>query len=119
MSESAPPKYVYKIVPARPPSPLPRELPLSELDAADGFVHLSTAQQVPGTLNLFFKSTASLYILRVPYDKIGAQTKWENTFPHLYGNFGADEVESFEEFKREDGEESWDKAVERQKAWLI
>jgi len=46
MSASAPPKYVYKIVPGSLPNPLPRELPLSELDRADGFVHLSTAEQV-------------------------------------------------------------------------
>lgn len=46
MSASAPPKYVYKIVPGSLPSSLPRELPLSKLDRADGFVHLSTAEQV-------------------------------------------------------------------------
>lgn len=56
MSASAPPKYVYKIVPGSLPSPLPRELPLSELDRADGFVHLSTAEQV----NIFFFPFAPL-----------------------------------------------------------
>ena len=40
------PKYVYKIIPTAPPEPLPAEYPLSELDQNDGFVHLSTAEQV-------------------------------------------------------------------------
>lgn len=40
------PKYLYKIVPDAPPSPLPAEYPLSDLDRNDGFIHLSTAEQV-------------------------------------------------------------------------
>lgn len=53
------PEYVYKILDAPPAEPLPPELPVSELDAKDGFVHLSTAAQVspplrPNFLHLFF-----------------------------------------------------------------
>ena len=40
------PKYIYKILPSPPQDPLPQEFPLSQLDANDGFVHLSTATQV-------------------------------------------------------------------------
>lgn len=40
------PVYFYKIVPSAPPEPFPAEYPLSELDAADGFIHFSTAAQV-------------------------------------------------------------------------
>lgn len=40
------PTYVYKILDAPPAEPLPSELPVSNLDAKDGFVHLSTAAQV-------------------------------------------------------------------------
>lgn len=40
------PKYVYKIVDAEPPSPIPESFPPSELDKQDGFIHLSTASQV-------------------------------------------------------------------------
>lgn len=39
-------KYVYKILPSSPPEPLPALYPLSALDHADGFVHLSTNNQV-------------------------------------------------------------------------
>lgn len=46
------PKFVYKIVPAAPPEPLPTEYPLSVLDETDGFVHLSTAEQVSSAAEL-------------------------------------------------------------------
>lgn len=40
------PQFIYKILPEAPAEPFPAQLPLSELDAKDGFVHLSTAVQV-------------------------------------------------------------------------
>lgn len=40
------PTFVYKIVPSAPPTPIPSEYPLSELDQKDGFVHLSIGTQV-------------------------------------------------------------------------
>jgi len=46
MGSEAQPKYIYKILPLAPPEPFPAALPLSPLDAKDGFVHLSTAEQV-------------------------------------------------------------------------
>lgn len=46
MPAENPPKYIYKIVPEAPPEPLPAVYPLSSLDAADGFIHLSEASQV-------------------------------------------------------------------------
>lgn len=46
MSAESPPKYVYKIVPTEPTEPIPQEFPLSDLDKQDGFIHLSTGQQV-------------------------------------------------------------------------
>jgi uncharacterized protein (DUF952 family) len=74
------PTYIYKIVPASaaPPSPLPDALPVSELDSSDGFIHLSTALQVPGTLKRFFSDKDSVYILRIIYTKVEKDIKWEN-----------------------------------------
>jgi len=50
MAKMAPPsplpEFVYKITPTAPPDPIPEAYPLSDLDRQDGFVHLSTAQQV-------------------------------------------------------------------------
>ncbi|MBE3048770.1 hypothetical protein IMZ48_40970 [Candidatus Bathyarchaeota archaeon] len=50
------PTYVYKILDAPPAEPLPAELPVSDLDANDGFVHLSVAAQVTNPLTPFILS---------------------------------------------------------------
>lgn len=46
MASESRPRFIYKILPTAAPEPFPSVLPLSELDAKDGFVHLSTAEQV-------------------------------------------------------------------------
>ncbi|RYP72566.1 hypothetical protein DL770_007946 [Monosporascus sp. CRB-9-2] len=116
------PAYVYKILPEAPPEPLPSEYPLSELDRNDGFVHLSTAMQVPKTADLFFAEATSLWLLKLPLAGIAGATRWEGPkggpFPHLYGNFGAREIEGVREFSRAEGG-TWSAALERQGGWLV
>ena len=77
----ATPTYIYKIVPssAPPPSPLPDALPVSDLDKADNFIHLSTALQIPGTLKRFFGNVEQVYILRITYSQVESKIKWENS----------------------------------------
>ncbi|KAF2251681.1 hypothetical protein BU26DRAFT_241620 [Trematosphaeria pertusa] len=100
---SALPNYLYKILPAAPPSPLPERLPLSDLDRNDGFIHLSTSEQVPGTADRFFGGCTELWLLKIKYEVLAAGTdgdgrvktegkaevKWEEVgrgcFAHLYG----------------------------------
>ncbi|KAI1485629.1 hypothetical protein F5X96DRAFT_659097 [Biscogniauxia mediterranea] len=126
------PTYVYKIVPEAPPCPLPAEYPLSELDQKDGFVHLSTATQIPTTADLFFASSARLWVLKIRFagnPKFrGLTTTWDVPgCPHLYGNFGAADVEGApKEFVRAEGEEergtkkSWKEAIaEQEGGWLV
>jgi hypothetical protein len=43
------PKYIWKILDSDP-SPLPEGLPLSDLDKGDGYIHLSTPDQVGSKL---------------------------------------------------------------------
>ncbi|KAI8633961.1 hypothetical protein F5Y19DRAFT_471221 [Xylariaceae sp. FL1651] len=114
------PTYVYKIVPTAPPSPIPAQYPLSELDQKDGFVHLSTATQIPTTADLFFKDSTSLWVLKVRFkSEFHGITTWEVPgCPHLYGNFGADDVEGTKEFSRS-GEESWREAMGKQGGFLV
>ncbi|KAK1512243.1 hypothetical protein CPAR01_06667 [Colletotrichum paranaense] len=122
------PQYIYKIVPEAPPSPLPTEFPLSDLDRNDGFIHLSTAEQVLNTANLFFSSATSLYLLKLPYAPLAASgsMKWEfppsgkfpSAFPHLYGrNFGAADVEDAKGFERAEGQ-VWSEVLGGD-AWLV
>ncbi|KAF9024712.1 hypothetical protein BDZ89DRAFT_1068819 [Hymenopellis radicata] len=85
------PKLVYKIVAAAPPSPLPHVLPLSSLDAQDGFIHLSIAVQIPTTADLFFDRDTTLWLLKLDKqvaEKEGGRFVWADNAPgcvHLYG----------------------------------
>ncbi|KJA30062.1 hypothetical protein HYPSUDRAFT_32125 [Hypholoma sublateritium FD-334 SS-4] len=132
----ATPTYIYKIVPssAPPSSPLPDALPVSDLDKADNFIHLSTALQVPETLKRFFGNVEQVYILRITYSQVESKVKWEDsrgtgpggvgepdTFPHLYNDLrlGKNEVESVVKWER--GSNDWNAAINKAKedAWFI
>ena len=115
------PKYVYKIIPDAPPVPLPASLPLSSLDAHDGFIHLSTAAQAPATAARFFSASDKLWLLMVPLERIEGNLKWEEMgsgcFAHLYGaDLGRMEVESVGAFTRGEGDD-WS-AVLGKDEWL-
>ena len=102
------PKYVYKITPSPPPTPLPESYPASDLDARDGFIHLSTAAQIPVTAGLFFAGDAAIWVIKVRLGPhLAAATRWEDSLPgcpHLHGrSFGRADVEGVAEFRREGG----------------
>ena len=73
------PLYLYKLVPSSTPvrEPLLERLEVSEIDQNSGFIHLSTAFQVPGTLNTFFQDEPLVYVLRIPYGSIEQDVRWE------------------------------------------
>lgn len=61
--------------------------------ASEGFIHLSTAAQVPGTLERFYAGVADLLLLTLDADVLGDALRWDEvlhpdgstgTFPHLY-----------------------------------
>jgi uncharacterized protein (DUF952 family) len=59
------------------------------VDLADGYVHLSTADQLQGTLDKHFAGRADLWIAAVDLEALGEAVKWEESrggalFPHLY-----------------------------------
>jgi uncharacterized protein (DUF952 family) len=58
-------------------------------DVRDGYVHLSTAPQVAGTLLRHFSGEESLWLLEVEQAIVGPDLRWETArdgdkFPHLY-----------------------------------
>jgi len=60
------------------------------IDIADGYVHLSTADQVTGTLDAHFAGRQGLFLAAVDLDAAGNAVRWESSrggalFPHLYG----------------------------------
>ena len=60
------------------------------IDIADGYIHLSTADQVQGTLEKHFAGQTGLVILEIDLDALGDTVRWEVSrggalFPHVYG----------------------------------
>ncbi len=60
------------------------------VDLADGYIHLSAAEQLQGTLDKHFAGQAGLVIAEVDLAALGDTIKWEVSrggalFPHIYG----------------------------------
>ena len=58
-------------------------------DLRDGFIHLSAAHQLAGTLAKHFAGQAGLVLVALDVARLGPELKWEksrgrNLFPHLY-----------------------------------
>ncbi len=61
----------------------------SEVDRGDGFIHFSTAAQLPGTAAKHFAGLTDLMLIAVDGERLGDALKWEPSrggelFPHLY-----------------------------------
>ena len=66
-------------------------------DLRDGYIHISTPEQAPGTLAKWFAGDVGVMALTLDADALGAALKWEESrggqiFPHLYRPLGLDEV---------------------------
>ncbi|RVT93862.1 DUF952 domain-containing protein [Sphingomonas crocodyli] len=61
----------------------------SPLDRKDGYIHMSTEDQVAGTLAAHFKGVEGLMLLTIDEARVATDVKWEASrggalFPHLY-----------------------------------
>lgn len=59
------------------------------IDVADGYIHISTAQQVAETAAKHFAAEEGLFLLALETDALGEALEWEVSrgdalFPHLY-----------------------------------
>lgn len=62
----------------------------SPVDEADGYIHLSTADQAQETARRYFRDQPDLVLLAVDAAALGDALKWEPSrggalFPHLHG----------------------------------
>jgi len=62
----------------------------SALCRRDGFIHMSTAAQLAGTLARFFKGRDDIVLLAADTQALAPALRWEEvpaagTFPHYYG----------------------------------
>ena len=69
----------------------------SSQDKADGFIHFSSAAQLPGSAAKHRAGQPGLVLLTVDPDRLGPALKWEPSrggqlFPHLYGDLPVDAV---------------------------
>jgi uncharacterized protein (DUF952 family) len=58
-------------------------------DLRDGFIHFSTAAQVPATAMKYYSDVADLVVAAIDVAPLGPALKWESSrggalFPHLY-----------------------------------
>lgn len=66
-------------------------------DLRDGFIHMSTAEQVLGTLSRHFGGEDGLWLLEIDESGLGADLRWEvsrvgASFPHLYRPLAATDI---------------------------
>ena len=80
------------------------------LDRRDGFIHLSTAQQLAGTLAFYFKDFDSLILLQINTQDFKDEIVFEKAvpagdrfgkFPHLYGSLKVEKIKNKWEIKRD------------------
>lgn len=67
------------------------------VDLADGYVHFSTAAQLPETLARHFAGQDGLVLLACDAARLGAALRWEPSrggqdFPHLYRALRMDDI---------------------------
>jgi uncharacterized protein (DUF952 family) len=60
-------------------------------DGRDGFIHLSSEEQLRGTLEKHFRDKSDLVLIAFEVSRLGPQLRWEQSrdgalFPHLYGH---------------------------------
>jgi len=73
--------------------------PGSSQDTADGFIHFSTAEQLPESARRHRMGQSGLVLLAVDPNMLGAALRWEPSrhgalFPHLYGSLPLSAVQS-------------------------
>lgn len=92
----APQAFVYRISPENEwaAAQAAGALQGGQLDTISGYVHLSTAAQVAGTLALFYAGRSDLYLLKVNASKLGDGLRYDEVegvglFPHFYGPGGS------------------------------
>jgi uncharacterized protein (DUF952 family) len=76
------------------------------VDLADGYIHLSTLDQLGETIDKHFADQSGLWLAAVDLGALGEAVKWEPSrggqlFPHIYGALPLDAVTAYSELHYE------------------
>ena len=79
----------------------------TDLDIQDGYIHLSTAEQVMETAKIYFCGVEHLLLLRINANELGDDLRWEKSrngeiFPHFYGPLKTEFIRTITELKLDD-----------------
>jgi uncharacterized protein (DUF952 family) len=91
-------ELIFKIVPRAEWQAESGDYHGSAHDRADGFLHFSTATQLPETLRLYYAGQDDLILVAVDAAALGTALKWEQSpsraedFPHLYAALSCDAI---------------------------
>lgn len=77
------------------------------IDMADGYIHLSTRDQLTETVDRHFAGQSDLWVAAIDLEALGDSVKWEESrggalFPHIYGAMPLEVVVAYGELKRDD-----------------
>lgn len=105
------PLTAYKVLTAEQLAALERDGSFAgaPVDLADGYIHLSTAAQLAGTVDKHFAGQGDLHVAAVDLGAFGESLRWEparggELFPHLYGPLLLETVVAYGPLERdEDG----------------
>lgn len=76
------------------------------IDLADGYIHLSTRDQLTETVDRHFAGQAELWVAAVDLAALGDSVRWEESrggalFPHIYGAMPLETVIAYGPLERE------------------
>lgn len=109
---TAHPQTAYKVLTADQMAALEQDGSFAgaPVDLADGYIHMSTAQQLTETVAKHFAGQSHLHIATIDLGAFGGSLKWEESrggqlFPHLYGPLPLSAVIAYGPLDRDAGGE--------------
>lgn len=77
------------------------------IDLADGYIHLSTRDQLTETVDKHFAGQSDLWVAAIDLTALGGSIRWEESrggalFPHIYGPMPLDVVIAYGPLERDD-----------------
>lgn len=99
INEALTDRYIFKALRPAECADLVQEIVFkgSPVDVQDGFIHLSTYEQLPETLARHFTKEPALWLAAVESAVLGESLLWETSrggllFPHLHSGLRRDQV---------------------------